>query len=151
MRLAFAVEAVNGIADGTVESVGAREGAVGDLMLLEIPPASFDVIEFGRVVRQPFAGDPGALCERPRRSLADVDRPVIKHGHPGAISRSAAPSAVPRRSRRATKSGDRLVSLVCPRSRQRTGSKAPSIARFCAWPGASRRRSAPRRAQRRAG
>jgi hypothetical protein len=33
-------------------------------MLLEVAPASFDVIQFGGVFRQPFQNEPGALGER---------------------------------------------------------------------------------------
>jgi len=44
MRLAFVVEAVNGIVDRTIESGGIGEGAVGELMQLEIAPTSFDCL-----------------------------------------------------------------------------------------------------------
>jgi hypothetical protein len=40
--LTLAVEAVDGVMDGAVESAGIGEGAVGELMLLKVAPASFD-------------------------------------------------------------------------------------------------------------
>jgi hypothetical protein len=42
MRLPLVVETGDGIRDGAGESVGIGEGAVGQIMLLEVAPASFD-------------------------------------------------------------------------------------------------------------
>ena len=64
IELAFVVEAGDSVRDGVGESVGIGEGAIGELMLLEVAPASFDVVQFGGVFRQPFEGEPGALGER---------------------------------------------------------------------------------------
>ena len=41
MGLSFVVETGDGIRDGAGKSVGIGEGAVGELMLLEVAPASF--------------------------------------------------------------------------------------------------------------
>ena len=43
------VEAGDGVRDGTGESVGIGEGSVGELMLLEVAPASFDIVQLGGV------------------------------------------------------------------------------------------------------
>ena len=42
MRLPLVVETGDSVRDGAVESVRISEGAVGELMLLEVAPASFD-------------------------------------------------------------------------------------------------------------
>jgi len=73
------VETGDGVRDGAGESVSIDEGSVGELMLLEVAPASFDVVQFGGVFRQPFEGEPGALGERLCGQLAGVDWPVIKN------------------------------------------------------------------------
>jgi hypothetical protein len=57
------VETGDSVRDGAGESVGIGEGSVGELMLLEVAPASFDVVQFGGVFRQPFEAEPGALGE----------------------------------------------------------------------------------------
>jgi hypothetical protein len=44
MKLSLVVEAGDRVRDGASESVDIGEGAVGELMLLEIAPASFDII-----------------------------------------------------------------------------------------------------------
>ena len=46
------VETGDGVRDGLVESVSIDKGAVGELMLLEVAPASFDVVQLGDVFRQ---------------------------------------------------------------------------------------------------
>src|SRR4029078_3380585 len=63
---------------GAGNGVGIGEGAVGELMLLEVAPASFDVVQFGGVFGQPFEGEPGALGERVWGNLVGVDWPVIE-------------------------------------------------------------------------
>jgi hypothetical protein len=82
------VETGDGVRDGAGESVGVSEGAVGELMLLEVTPASFDVIQLGGIFRQPFEGEPGARGEGAGGQLAAVDRPVIENRdqRPGAFS-----------------------------------------------------------------
>src|SRR5215218_6406379 len=83
MRLSLVVEAGGSLMDGAVESVDIGEGVVGEIMLLEITPASFDVVQFGGVFRQPFEGEPGARGERLCGQLAGVDRPVVEHRDQG--------------------------------------------------------------------
>ena len=77
------VETGDSVRDGTGESVGIGEGSVGELMLLEVAPASFDVVQFGGVFRQPFEGEPGALGKRLCGQLAGVDGPVIENRDQG--------------------------------------------------------------------
>src|ERR687890_1191699 len=92
MELSLVVEAGDSIRDGAGESIGIGEGAVGELMLLEVAPASLDVVQFGGVFRQPFQGEPGALGEGAGCQLAAVDRPVVEDrdqgpdGFGGAVS-----------------------------------------------------------------
>src|SRR5215213_2653848 len=52
-------------------------------MLLEVAPASLDVVQFGGVFRQPFEGEPGALGERAGCQLAAVDRSVVENRDQG--------------------------------------------------------------------
>src|SRR5215218_10343272 len=59
-------------------------------MLLEVAPASFDVVQFGGVFRQPFEGEPGALGERLCGQLAGVDWPVVENRDEGPGSFSGA-------------------------------------------------------------
>src|SRR5215210_5587505 len=79
MRSPLVVETGDSVRDGAGESVGIGEGAVGELMLLQVAPASFDVVQFGGVFGQPFEGEPGALGERLYGQLAAVDWPVIEN------------------------------------------------------------------------
>jgi hypothetical protein len=83
MRLSLVVEAGNRVRDGASESVDIGEGTVGELMLLEIAPASFDVVQLRGVFWQPFEGEPGARGERLCGQLAGVDRPVIENRDQG--------------------------------------------------------------------
>src|SRR3569833_3635467 len=87
MELSFVVETGDGIRDGAGESVGIGEGAISELMLLEIAPASFDVVQLRGVFRQPFEGQPGTRGERLCCQLAGVDWPVIENRdqRPGAF------------------------------------------------------------------
>ena len=59
MKLSLMVQASDGVRDGAFESMGIGKGAVGELMLLEVAPASLDLIQFGGVFRQPFEGERG--------------------------------------------------------------------------------------------
>jgi hypothetical protein len=79
MGLPLVVEAGDSVRDGAGESVGIGEGAIGELMLLEVAPASLDIVQLGGVFRQPFEGEPGALGEHLCGQLAAVDRSVIEH------------------------------------------------------------------------
>jgi hypothetical protein len=51
MGLSLVVKTGDNIMNGVFESAGIGEGAVGELMLREIAPAAFDVIQFGGVFR----------------------------------------------------------------------------------------------------
>ena len=79
MGWSLVVETGDSIRDGAGESVGIGEGAIGELMLLEVAPASFDVVQLRGVFRQPFEGELGARGERLCGQLAGVDRPVIEN------------------------------------------------------------------------
>ena len=79
MGLSLVVEATDSVMDGAGESVGIGEGAISELMLFEVAPASLNVIRFGGVFRQPFEGQPGARGERLCGQLAGVDWPVVEH------------------------------------------------------------------------
>ena len=149
MRLPLVVEMGDSVRDGAGESVGIGEGAVGELMLLEVAPASLDVIQLGGVFWQPLDGEPGTLGKRAGCQLAGVDRPVIENRdqRPGAFGGAVGGAELVEQGGEV---GRALGGLVCTRRRRRTGSKAPSIARFFAWPGAWMRNSVPRRAQQRA-
>jgi hypothetical protein len=81
--LSLVVETGDGVRDGAGESVGIGEGAVGEIVLLEVAPASFDVVQLRGVFRQPFEGDPGARGERLGCQLAAVDRPVVEDRNQG--------------------------------------------------------------------
>jgi hypothetical protein len=83
MRLSLVVEAGDRVRNGAGESVGVSESAVGELMLLEVAPASFDVVQLRGVFRQPFDGRPGARGERLCCQLAGMDRPVIENRDQG--------------------------------------------------------------------
>src|ERR687889_1568060 len=87
MGLPLVVEAGDSVRDSASESIGIGEGAVGELMLFEVAPASFDIVQFGGVFRQPFEGEPRARSERLCCQLAGVDRPVIENRdqRPGAV------------------------------------------------------------------
>ncbi len=81
------VEMGDSIRDGAFESVGIGEGMIGELMLLQVAPASLDVVQLGGVFWQPFEGEPGARGERLCCQLAGVDRPIVENRdqRPGAF------------------------------------------------------------------
>src|SRR4051812_6448766 len=83
MRLPLVVETGDSVRDGAGESVDIGEGAISELMLLEVAPASLDVVQFGGVFGQPLDGEPGALGERLCGQLAGVDRPVVENRDQG--------------------------------------------------------------------
>jgi len=83
MRLPLVVETSDSVRNGVGESIGIGEGKIGQIMLLEVAPASFDIVQFGGVFRQPFEGEPGALGERLCGQLAGVNRPVVEHRDQG--------------------------------------------------------------------
>lgn len=77
------IETGDSVRDGAGESVGIGEGAIGELMLVEVTPASFDVIQLGSVFRQPFEGEPRARGKRTSCQLAGVDWPVVENRDQG--------------------------------------------------------------------
>src|SRR3954469_3168014 len=83
MRLPLVVETGDSARDGAFESVRIGEGTIGQIMLLEVAPASFDVVQLRGVFRQPFAGEPRALGERLYGQLAGVDWPVVENRDQG--------------------------------------------------------------------
>src|SRR5271166_2465809 len=79
---ALAVEIDDGVMDGLVEGGGVGEGLVGEVMGLEVAPDRLDVVEFGRVFRQPFDGEP--VCaggQGGERTFAGVDRTIVLDQH----------------------------------------------------------------------
>jgi hypothetical protein len=81
--LPLVVETGDGVRNGAFESVGIGEGAVGELMLFEVAPASLDIIQLGGGFRQPFEGEPGTLGEGAGCQLATMDRPVVENSDQG--------------------------------------------------------------------
>jgi hypothetical protein len=77
------VETGDSVRAGAGESVGIGEGAIGELMLLEVAPAALDVIQLGGVFRQPFEGKPRTRGERLCCQLAGVDWSVVEHRDQG--------------------------------------------------------------------
>src|SRR3954452_12876910 len=65
---------------------GESRGSVGELMLLEVAPASFDIFQFGGVFRQPFEGEPGALGDCTGCQLATMDWSVVENCDQGPVS-----------------------------------------------------------------
>ena len=65
-----------------VERDGVGEGLVGEVMGLEVAPDRLDVIEFGRVFRQPLDSEPVcASRQRGKRAFAGVDRTIVLDQH----------------------------------------------------------------------
>src|SRR3954468_12961583 len=70
-RPALAVEGVDGLVDGVVEPVGVAEGAVGQVVVLQVAPGALDVVQLGRVLGQPLDpyvdghGEPSRFWLRP--------------------------------------------------------------------------------------
>jgi hypothetical protein len=65
--------------DGLIERAGVGEGVVGEAMGLEVAPDRLDVVEFGRVLGQPFDGEP--VCaggQGGERTFAGVDRTIVE-------------------------------------------------------------------------
>ena len=74
MRLALLVEPVDGAVDCTVEIIGIDEGAVGEVVAFEVAPATLDLVQLRRILRQPLDGEPRPVGERLGRDLAGVAR-----------------------------------------------------------------------------
>jgi len=68
--------------DRHVERGDVREGLMGEVVCFEIMPDDLNVIQFGRVLGQPFNREP--VCpggERRARKLADMDRAIVLDQH----------------------------------------------------------------------
>src|SRR3954468_1229600 len=76
---ALAVEGLDGLVDGDVEGVGVTERAVGEVVALQVAPGPLDVVQLGRVPRQPLDREPGPRRQRLPARLARVDRAVVEH------------------------------------------------------------------------
>src|SRR4051794_37525130 len=83
MGLSLMVETGDSVRDCPFESVGIGKGTIGQIMLLEVTPASLDVIQLGGIFRQPFEGEPWALGKRARGQLAAVDWSVVENRDQG--------------------------------------------------------------------
>src|SRR4051794_41507780 len=75
---ALAVEGLDGLVDGDIEGVGVTERAVGQVVALQVAPGALDVVQLGRVLRQPLDREPGPRGERPPARPARVDRAVVQ-------------------------------------------------------------------------
>src|SRR3954453_8603979 len=75
---ALAVEGLDGLVDGDIEGVGVTERAVGQVVPLQVAPGALDVVQRGRVLRQPLDREPGPRGERPPARPARVDRAVVQ-------------------------------------------------------------------------
>jgi len=68
--------------NGCVESVCICECLVSEMIGFEVAPGIFDLIEFGRIFRQPLNSEP--VSARGKRRLchfADVDGAVVEDDH----------------------------------------------------------------------
>src|SRR3954449_8159249 len=74
---ALAVEGLDGLVDGDIEGVGVTERAVGQVVPLQVAPGPVDVVQLGRVLRQPLDREPGPRGERPPARPARVDRALV--------------------------------------------------------------------------
>ena len=77
--MSLVVETGDGVVDRAFESVEIGDGAIGQIMLLEVAPASFNIVQLGGIFGQPFEGEPSALGERLCGQLAGVDRSVVEN------------------------------------------------------------------------
>jgi hypothetical protein len=79
---ALAAQIGDGVMDGLVERGGIGEGLVGEMVSLKVAPDELDIVEFGRVFRQPFDGEP--VCaggQGGERAFAGVDRTIVLDQH----------------------------------------------------------------------
>jgi hypothetical protein len=78
------VQGIHRCVDFAVEGFGVSKCLMGEMMGFEIAPDHLDIIEFGRIFRQPLDSEPvGAGRKRFSRCLADVDRAVIEYNDDG--------------------------------------------------------------------
>jgi len=78
MGLPLVVEPGDGRMETTVEFIGIHEGAVGEVVPLEIAPTMLDRIQLRRILGQPLKREPWSLGEGSGRKLAGMDRPVVE-------------------------------------------------------------------------
>src|SRR5216683_1923553 len=75
IAISFCVQVGDGPVDSGVEGVHIGKRLVGEIEGFEVMPDHFDVVELGRVLGQPFDGEPmGAGRQCCRGGLADVNR-----------------------------------------------------------------------------
>src|SRR5687768_2046099 len=77
------VEVLNGGMDGGVEMLDITEGAMGQVVPIQVAPGALDVVQLGGVPGQPLDREPGSRGERLGAGPAGVDRAVIEHQHHG--------------------------------------------------------------------
>ena len=88
------VQSADGLVDRLVEVVSIDERLVRKVVCLEVVPDAFDVVQLGRIFRQPFDREPmGACRKRGTRHLAGVDRPVVLDQH-DRLDRLAGPGTI---------------------------------------------------------
>jgi len=70
--------------NGSFECCDVGEDLMGEVMCLEVMPDDLDIIEFGRILRQPLDGEPvGAGGKGPERQLARVDWTIGRGSNQG--------------------------------------------------------------------
>src|SRR4051812_1124575 len=129
--LALAVEGLDGLMDGGVEGVGVAEGPVGEVVALQVAPGALDVVQLGRVLREPLDREPGARGERLPARLAGVDRAVVERQHHRPVCPArprAGPTSIPagrRRARPAPRGPPRAPPRACAACGPAPGAGAP--------------------------
>ena len=139
--------ATDGVTDGGLELGLAAEHAVGDVEPLERAPIALDVVELGRVDRQPER-----VSQDDRSSSALVVSLLLWIG---PLSSTSTTGTVERADRgayrdcssRRRRSVERLVLETSTISSPVRASRTPKSARRLAWPGAWTLRSKPLGAQ----
>src|SRR6266436_5164926 len=84
IAISFRVQVGDGPVDSGVQGVDIGKRLVGEIEGFEVMPDHFDVVELGRVLGQPFDGEPmGAGRQCCRGGLADENRAVVEDEHDG--------------------------------------------------------------------
>src|SRR3984893_17872784 len=82
MALALGVELGNRMMDAVLQVVCSGEGLMSEMVLLQVEPDFFDVVELRGVFRQPFDRQPmRPLGESGACRLAGMDRTVVERQH----------------------------------------------------------------------
>src|ERR1700756_5902039 len=85
MALALGVELGNRVMDAVLQVVCSGEGLMSEMVLLQVAPDFFDVVELRGVFRQPFDRQPmRPLGESGTCRLAGMDRTAVR-GQPGRL------------------------------------------------------------------